>query len=153
MADVHTPEIRSKNMRAVRSGNTRPELIVRKGLHAAGFRFRLHGAALRGKPDIVLPKYRTVIFVHGCFWHQHDCRYFKVPRTRPEFWIAKIGANRERDRRDTATLTASGWHVIVIWECAVRAGSAGAADTIRRTSLRLAENKATATPAFTTITP
>jgi DNA mismatch endonuclease (patch repair protein) len=132
MTDVHTPEVRSKNMRAIRSGNTKPELLVRKALHAAGYRFRLHSAGLPGKPDIVLPKYRTVIFVHGCFWHGHDCKYFKLPKTRPEFWSAKIEANRARDARNIAELQQSGWRIILIWECAIRSGPPGLNDIITR---------------------
>lgn len=109
-------------MRAIRSKNTKPELLVRKGLHAAGFRFRLHGAGLPGKPDIVLPKYRAVIFVHGCFWHGHDCKYFKLPKTRPEFWSDKIGKNRLRDRMNIRAVQSLGWRTLVIWECATRGG-------------------------------
>lgn len=94
MTDVHSPEVRSKNMQAIRSGDIRPELLVRMRLYQVGFRYRLHDSALPGKPDIVLPKYRTAVFVHGCFWYRHDCRYFKVPKTRSEFWMSKISANQ-----------------------------------------------------------
>lgn len=119
-------------MRAIRSKNTKPELLVRKGLHAAGFRFRLHGAGLPGKPDIVLPKYRSVIFVHGCFWHGHGCKYFKLPKTRPDFWLAKIEANRARDARDIEKLNQLGWRVILIWECATKASGPCLPEVINR---------------------
>src|SRR4051812_16489030 len=98
MTDVHSKDVRSYNMSRIRSANTKPEIIVRKALFAAGFRFRLHDRKLPGKPDIVLPKYKTVIFVHGCFWHGHQrCRYFVVPKTRTEWWMNKITRNRELD--------------------------------------------------------
>src|SRR5689334_13526787 len=97
MADVHTPEARSRNMRAVRDRNTKPETIVRKMLHSRGFRYRLHVRTLPGTPDLVLPKYRAVIFVHGCFWHGHDCYLFRMPTSRRDFWEAKIGSNKRRD--------------------------------------------------------
>lgn len=119
-------------MRAIRSANTRPELLVRKILHAAGFRFRLHVTGLPGKPDIVLPKHRTVIFVHGCFWHGHSCRYFKLPQTRQDFWLAKITANQTRDRIVSEKLTALGWDVILIWECATRTSGPGLPEVVRR---------------------
>lgn len=120
MTDVHTPERRSKNMQAVRSKNTSPELLIRKLLFARGFRFRLHVGSLPGAPDIVLPKYRTVIFVHGCFWHGHDCYLFKLPQTRTDFWQAKIKANSERDLRNAETLRLAGWRVLSVWECALK---------------------------------
>lgn len=120
MSDVHSPEIRSKNMRAIRSVNTRPEILIRQLLHAAGYRFRLHRADLPGKPDLVLPKYHTVIFIHGCFWHGHDCKYFKWPKTRAQFWQLKISGNQQRDLRNAEQLKQLGWQVIVIWECAVK---------------------------------
>jgi len=134
MTDVHSPAVRSKNMRAIRSRNTRPELLVRKALHAAGYRFRLHASGLPGTPDIVLPKYRTVIFVQGCFWHGHDCKYFKLPKTRPEFWFSKIEANRLRDASNIEKLNQSGWHVIQIWECAIRSGGLGLQEIISHVS-------------------
>ncbi|WP_311202876.1 very short patch repair endonuclease [Rhizobium sp. SRDI969] len=111
---------RSSNMRAVRSGDTNPELIVRKLLHALGFRFRLRRADLPGKPDIVLPRYQTVIFVHGCFWHRHTCKRASTPKTRTEFWEAKLAGNVARDRRVIDELRALGWRVVVIWECETR---------------------------------
>lgn len=107
-------------MRAIRHKDTTPELAVRKGLHSAGFRYRLHRKDLPGRPDIVLPKYRAVIFIHGCFWHGHGCHLFKVPQTRPEFWIAKINANKVRDINDASMLRAAGWRILTIWECALK---------------------------------
>ncbi|NIL17286.1 very short patch repair endonuclease [Pseudomonas sp. AN3A02] len=120
MADIVDIETRSRMMAKIRSKNTSPELLIRKALHARGFRFRVHVKNLPGTPDLVLPKYNAAIFIHGCFWHGHDCRYFKAPRTRPEFWTEKIGKNNERDKRQLAAIQALNWRVLVIWECAVR---------------------------------
>ena len=118
MADTHTPEQRSSNMAAVRNRNTKPELRVRSMLHSLGFRFRLHRKDLPGTPDIVLTKHRTVILVHGCFWHTHDCRKGSaVPKTRPHFWAVKRQGTVERDTRNVVSLEAAGWNVIVVWEC------------------------------------
>ncbi|WP_197430033.1 MULTISPECIES: very short patch repair endonuclease [Stenotrophomonas] len=107
-------------MSRIRGSNTKLEVLVRKGLHARGFRYRLGGAGLPGRPDIVLPKYRTVVFVHGCFWHGHDCSLYRLPKTRPEFWQAKIDGNRARDRRVKNQLKSLGWKVIEVWECTLR---------------------------------
>lgn len=120
MSDVHDSDARSRNMRAIRSKNTKPELIVRSLLHAAGFRFRLHRKDLPGNPDLVLPKHKAVILVHGCFWHGHGCHLFKVPQTRRDFWLNKIGANCSRDARDINALLGSGWRVMIIWECGLK---------------------------------
>lgn len=121
MTDVHTSAQRSRNMAAIRDRDTKPEMRVRCLLHSLGYRFRLHRKDLPGKPDIVLPKYHTAVFVHGCFWHCHDCRYGRVvPATRPEFWAAKRGANVERDSKNVAALVVSGWQVITVWECQTR---------------------------------
>lgn len=121
MTDVHTREQRSRNMAAIRGKNTRPELRVRSALHALGYRFRLHRKDLPGRPDIVLSKYRLVIFVHGCFWHCHDCSYGRVtPATRSAFWIAKRSSNVRRDELQARNLELAGWKVIVIWECETR---------------------------------
>ncbi|WP_298839568.1 very short patch repair endonuclease [uncultured Roseobacter sp.] len=120
MADVHSRAVRSKNMSRIRGQNTQPEMIVRRGLHAAGFRFRLHDRKLPGRPDIVLRRYNAVIFVHGCFWHGHDCALFRWPATRPDFWRDKIGGNRARDTRRTADLLNAGWRVATVWECALK---------------------------------
>ncbi|WP_324731255.1 very short patch repair endonuclease [Pseudomonas paeninsulae] len=121
MADIVDKATRSRMMSGIRGKNTKPELIIRKALHAQGFRFRLHVNDLPGKPDLVLPKYKAVIFIHGCFWHGHDCRYFKAPQTRPDFWLNKIGQNKSRDEYQQAVLQGLGWRVMVVWECAVRA--------------------------------
>lgn len=107
-------------MSGIRGKNTRPEHFVRKALHAHGFRFRLHRKDLPGKPDLVLSKYRTVIFVHGCFWHGHDCHLFKWPKSRPDFWRAKISKNHENDEKALAALKKDNWRILVIWECAIK---------------------------------
>lgn len=120
MTDVHTPERRSRNMQAIRGKNTSPELFLRRLLFSHGFRYRLHVRGLPGTPDIVLPKYRTVIFMHGCFWHGHDCHLFTLPQTRRDFWMTKINANQQRDQRDIFALRSAGWRVICVWECALR---------------------------------
>jgi DNA mismatch endonuclease (patch repair protein) len=121
MADVHSKETRSFNMSRIRSKDTKPELLVRKFLFSKGFRYRLHDKSLPGKPDMVFPKYKTVIFIHGCFWHGHEgCRYFVVPMTRTEWWLNKINTNKKRDANSEKLLTARGWNVINIWECEIK---------------------------------
>lgn len=121
------PMSRSEMMSRIGPRNTAPEIMVRKGLHRLGFRFRLHRVDLPGKPDIVLPKYGAVILVHGCFWHGHEgCRYFRMPKTNSAFWIEKIGRNVARDAKVVAALRALGWRVLTIWECATRASDHGA---------------------------
>lgn len=127
MADVHSKAIRSKNMRAIATRDTAIEKRLAGLLTEAGFAFRVQDASLAGKPDFVLDEYRCVIFTHGCFWHHHDCYLFKVPATRTDFWMEKIGKNVERDQRDIARLLEAGWRVLVIWECALR-GRAKLAD-------------------------
>ncbi|MEY3027033.1 MAG: hypothetical protein RLZZ238_1930 [Planctomycetota bacterium] len=107
-------------MARIRGTNTKPEVLVRSALHRAGFRFRLHGRGLPGRPDIVLPKHRTVVFVHGCFWHRHGCTLSSEPRTRRAFWRAKFDANVERDRRNARALRRLGWRVLTVWECSLR---------------------------------
>jgi len=111
-------------MSRIRGSNTKLEVLVRKGLHARGLRYRLGGAKLPGRPDIVLPKYRAVVFVHGCFWHGHECPLYRLPKTRPEFWADKIGKNRARDQRVTSELEAMGWRVLTVWECSLRGKTA-----------------------------
>lgn len=124
MADKLTSSQRSRCMSRIRGKNTKPEILVRKGLHARGFRFRLHNKKLPGSPDIVLPKYGVAIMVNGCFWHGHKgCRYATKPKTNIEFWEAKIARNRHRDEVTTAHLEALGWTVITIWECELRTNS------------------------------
>ena len=121
--DVHDKKTRSYNMSCIKGKNTKPEEIVRKYLFSQGFRYRKNDKRLPGTPDIVLPKYRTVIFVNGCFWHGHQgCRYFVVPKTNTEFWMNKIDANRIRDQKKISELEAMGWKVIVIWECELKPG-------------------------------
>lgn len=121
MADVHDKKTRSYNMSRIRGKNTKPELLVRRFLHARGYRYRLHVKDLPGKPDIVLPKYKTVIFVHGCFWHGHEnCRYFVVPKTRTDWWLAKINGNTANDEKAEKALKDLGWRVITLWECSLK---------------------------------
>lgn len=121
MADVHTPEQRSYNMSQIRGKNTKPEEIVRKYLFAQGFRYRKNDPRLPGKPDIVLPKYKTVIFVNGCFWHGHEgCRYFVWPKNNAEFWKNKISGNICRDQKNYTLLRELGWKVIIVWECELK---------------------------------
>lgn len=121
MADCHNKETRSYNMSRIRSENTKPEEIVRKYLFSQGFRYRKNDSKLPGKPDIVFPKYKTVIFVNGCFWHGHTgCRYFVWPKSNPEFWKTKINGNIERDRNNCKLLADMGWRVFVIWECELK---------------------------------
>ncbi len=114
-------EQRSRNMSAIKSKNTKPEIAVRKLLHSMGYRFRLHRKDLPGSPDIVLPKYKTVIFVHGCFWHRHEnCKYASTPKTRKEFWEKKFTENINRDNLNQANLSLRGWKIIIIWECQLK---------------------------------
>lgn len=120
MTDIKTPEERSRNMAAIRSKNTKPEIIIRKALHALGFRYRLHSKNIPGKPDIVLTKYNAVIFIHGCFWHGHDCYLFKLPKTRTEFWKEKIEWNKTHDKKVMKELEQLGWRVAIVWECALK---------------------------------
>ena len=120
MADVHDKATRSKNMRAIATRDTAIEKRLAGLLETLGIAFRTQDAALAGRPDFVVDDYRCVIFTHGCFWHHHDCYLFKVPATRTEFWLEKIGKNVARDRRDIALLREQGWRVLVMWECALR---------------------------------
>jgi DNA mismatch endonuclease (patch repair protein) len=124
MADVHSKETRSYNMSRIRSKDTKPEMLVRKFLHKNGFRYRLHVKDMPGKPDIVLPKYKTVIFIHGCFWHGHEgCKYYVVPKTRTEWWLNKIGTNIGNGTNAENTLKEAGWNIIKIWECELKKSS------------------------------
>ena len=144
MADVHDKKTRSYNTcpdeyrdGQIRSTNTKPELLVRKFLHAQGYRYRLYGlhpspshgegkgVRLPGHPDIVLPKYKTIIFIHGCFWHGHaNCKYYKVPQTRTEWWLAKINRNKANDAKAAKALKKEGWNIITIWECSLKPAKA-----------------------------
>jgi DNA mismatch endonuclease (patch repair protein) len=120
MADVLTPAQRQLNMSRIRGRDTKLEMLIRRGLHARGLRYRLHDRSLPGRPDLVLPKYHTAVFIHGCFWHAHGCALSKLPATRQDFWQKKLEGNAARDERALAALQASGWRVLVIWECALR---------------------------------
>ncbi|QQQ42830.1 DNA mismatch endonuclease Vsr [Stenotrophomonas maltophilia] len=124
MADTVSQEVRSRMMSRIRNKNSKPELLVRKYLHRHGFRYRIHDLRIAGRPDVVLPKYRCVIFVHGCFWHRHrSCKYAATPATRPEFWIEKLEKNRMRDERVQSSLLQAGWRVAIVWECSLKASA------------------------------
>lgn len=120
MTDVVDKTTRSRMMSGIKGKNTKPEILIRSLLHQGGFRFRIHDNNLPGQPDIVLKKYRAVIFIHGCFWHRHECHLFKWPKTRSEFWKNKINRNHEKDIRTLRELEALGWRVCIVWECAVK---------------------------------
>lgn len=120
MTDVHDVATRSRNMAAIRAANTKPELLVRRALHAFGFRYRLHVRELPGNPDLVFPRYKAIIFVHGCFWHGHGCHLFTMPTTRRDFWGAKISRNVTNDERAGKALHEAGWRIGVVWECALK---------------------------------
>ncbi|MBU1223450.1 MAG: very short patch repair endonuclease [Gammaproteobacteria bacterium] len=119
MTDIVSPAVRSRMMSGIRSKNTGPEISVRKALHRKGLRYRLHARDLPGKPDITLPRHRAVVFVHGCFWHGHDCALFRLPATRTDFWKEKIERNQANDRKAVDSLLAAGWRVAIVWECAL----------------------------------
>ncbi|MFL6674476.1 MAG: very short patch repair endonuclease [Massilia sp.] len=135
MVDVVDSATRSRMMAGIRGQNTKPEILIRKLLHRKGLRFRLHVRELPGKPDIVLPRFHAAIFVHGCFWHGHNCPFFRWPATRPDFWREKIGRNRANDQKARDALLADGWRVGVVWECAIR----GADKDVEGVALRLAD--------------
>lgn len=120
MTDIYSPEERSQIMSKISGKETKPEIKVRKYLFALGFRYRKNVSSLSGKPDIVLPKYKTVIFINGCFWHGHNCKAGKLPATRTEFWESKIAANKERDSKNYNVLQSLGWQIIVIWQCHIK---------------------------------
>ncbi|HEV2600623.1 very short patch repair endonuclease [Sphingopyxis sp.] len=124
MVDVVTPEVRSRMMAGIRGKNTKPEMLIRRGLHRLGLRFLVHDKRLPGKPDLVFPRWRATIFVNGCFWHGHDCRLFKLPSTRTEFWRNKISANQKRDQAAIRMLEEKGWRTLTIWECQIKGRSA-----------------------------
>jgi DNA mismatch endonuclease (patch repair protein) len=120
MADIVSPAVRSRMMSGIRGRDTKPELMLRKGLHAAGFRYRLHVKDLPGKPDMVFPRYRAVLFAHGCFWHGHGCHLFRWPSSRQDWWREKITRNSAVDARSEAALAEAGWRLGVVWECALK---------------------------------
>lgn len=120
MADVVDKATRSRMMSGIRGKDTRPEMLIRKKLHALGFRYRLHDKRLPGKPDIVLPRYKAVILIHGCFWHGHECHLYKQPSSNVAFWEKKIATNRRHDQATRKALAGSGWRLLVIWECALK---------------------------------
>ncbi|WP_072893254.1 very short patch repair endonuclease [Sphingobium sp. YR657] len=128
--DVVDAATRSRMMSGIRGKDTKPELVVRRGLHALGFRYRLHDRRLPGKPDMVLPRWRAAIQINGCFWHGHDCALFRWPGTRQEFWRSKIGRNVERDREVEAALDRAGWRVLTVWECALKGPARIGADAV-----------------------
>jgi DNA mismatch endonuclease (patch repair protein) len=121
MMDVHSKKVRSYNMSRIKGENTKPEVLVRKFLFSKGYRFRLHDKKLPGKPDIVMPKYKSVILINGCFWHGHDdCKYFVIPKTRSEWWLDKIHGNKQRDLNNIEKLNAAGWKILTIFECELK---------------------------------
>jgi DNA mismatch endonuclease (patch repair protein) len=133
VTDVVSPETRSRMMAGIRGRDTGPERLVRSALHRLGFRFRLHAKNVPGRPDLLLPRYGAAVFVHGCFWHGHDCSLFRLPGTRRRFWRAKIGRNAERDAEVALQLEQQGWRQLTIWECAFRGpGRIGVEETVRR---------------------
>ena len=139
MADRHTKEQRSRNMAAIHSSSTKPEQKLRHALWHQGFRYRVNDKRLPGKPDLVLPKYHTVVFVHGCFWHGHkDCKYYTVPETNTDFWVAKVARNQERDQEVWRKLEAKGWSVIIVWECQLK--KTVLEDTVNRVAVEIRHN-------------
>lgn len=135
MVDVVDRQTRSRMMSGIRGKDTKPEILIRKALHARGFRFRLHRRDLPGSPDIVMPKYRAVILINGCFWHGHECSLFKWPKTRPDFWRAKIDGNILRDQKNHSELKRLGWRVCLLWECEIkRADEARRLEVVSRIS-------------------
>jgi DNA mismatch endonuclease (patch repair protein) len=129
--DVHSPERRSFNMSRIKGKNTKPEILARKWLWVHGFRYRLHRKDLPGKPDIVFIRQKKAIFIHGCFWHKHECRYFKWPLTNAEFWKKKINESVTRDQKNYADLSAGGWRYLIIWECELKVNSAETFDKLK----------------------
>jgi len=123
MTDVHSHATRSYNMSRIKARDTKPEMLVRRFLHAQGLRYKLHDKTLPGKPDLVFPRLKTVLFIHGCFWHGHaGCRYFVVPKTRTDWWMNKISRNTVNDEKAVAALRNAGWKVMIVWECDLKPG-------------------------------
>lgn len=140
MADNHSKEVRSKNMSRIRSTNTKPEEIVRRYLHSRGLRYRKNDKRYPGHPDIVLPKYKTCVFVNGCFWHQHpECKYAVLPASNQDYWVPKLKRNAERDAENTRLLERNGWHVITVWECQLK--NPARADTLENLFAAIKLNK------------
>lgn len=135
-ADIVSPEIRSRMMSGIRGKNTKPELLLRSALHRGGLRFRLHRRDLPGRPDMTFPRYGAVLFVHGCFWHGHDCHLFKWPSSRESFWREKIAGNIERDRRQAVALEKAGFRVGIVWECALKGRTRLSLDEVVRACSR-----------------
>ena len=132
MADVHDKQTRSYNMSQIKSKNTKPEMLIRKFLFSKGFRYRLHVKNLPGKPDIVLPKCKTIIFINGCFWHGHEnCKYYVIPKTRTEWWLDKINGNKQKDSENFLQLSESGWKIVTIFECELKG------DKLNKTLIKL----------------
>ena len=147
MVDFLSPSERSERMSRIRSSNTAPEVALRRAMHALGFRFRLHSKGLPGKPDIVLPRYKTVIFVHGCFWHRHrGCKVATTPKTNTEFWVEKFDRNVVRDARTREQLERLGWRVIVVWECELRSANQ-VAGAVRRVADEICPERFVGAPA------
>lgn len=130
MADVVDPATRSRMMSGIQGKNTKPELIIRKGLHALGFRYRIHDKRLPGKPDLVFARYRAVIFVHGCFWHRHNCHLFRWPKTNRKFWTSKLNRNHDLDIEHQNRLRQNRWRILIVWECALRGSTARSLDKL-----------------------
>lgn len=140
MVDVVNKTKRSQMMSGIQAKNTKPEIMVRKALFAQGYRYKLHDKKLPGKPDLVLPKYQTVIFVHGCFWHKHNCHLFKWPSTRPDFWKEKLNGNAKRDQVVMQILRSNGWKVLVIWECALKGKHKQKIDKVVNQTIKFVHN-------------
>lgn len=139
MPDNHTPDQRHRNMAAIHSASTKPEQKLRYALWRLGFRYHVNDKRLPGKPDVVLPKYHTIVFVHGCFWHGHKgCKYYTVPKTNTEFWRAKVTRNQERDQEVWRKLEAQGWSVIIVWECQLK--KANLEETVNRVAAEIVRN-------------
>lgn len=142
MVDIVDSSTRSRMMAGIKGRNTKPELLIRSLLHKKGFRFRLHVKNLPGKPDIVLPKYKSVIFIHGCFWHGHqDCHLFKLPATRTEFWQEKIHCNQVNDSKAVKLLLASHWRICIVWECSIRGATKDPEKVVNKISDWLSGNE------------
>ncbi|WP_169704093.1 very short patch repair endonuclease [Candidatus Kuenenia stuttgartensis] len=136
MTDVHDKKTRSYNMSKIRGKDTKPEIIVRKFLFGNGFRYKLHDKMLPGKPDLVFPKYKTVVFIHGCFWHGHDgCKYFVIPKTRRKWWLEKINRNKQLDTENSGKLKKLGWKILTVFECKLKHGNME--NTLNRLATRL----------------